>query len=185
MPCLKSHLLPPLEVISSRSFFRSFLHFSISTTFKPSTETGWMINLSSLLEFCRCFSFLLITHFPLSFPMLPTCWWPQTSAHWCGRLCLRQLRTNEKSALFTSDSVYLWGLSRFQELFAKWRWESFRHSKRLRCYLVNCSATWDSMLWNMSSPSVAWIKIWWAIEHQYINFPYNFLKFFTSWLISR
>lgn len=44
-PCLTSssssssfHLAPPLEVISSRSFLRSFLHFSISTTFKPSTE---------------------------------------------------------------------------------------------------------------------------------------------------
>lgn len=34
------YLPPPLEVISSRSFFRSFLHFSISTTFRPSTSTG-------------------------------------------------------------------------------------------------------------------------------------------------
>lgn len=36
--CYSFYLPPPLEVISSRSFFRSFLHFSISTTFKPSTE---------------------------------------------------------------------------------------------------------------------------------------------------
>lgn len=39
------HLPPPLEVISSRSFLRSFLHFSISTTFSPSTETSRRVNL--------------------------------------------------------------------------------------------------------------------------------------------
>lgn len=37
---LESYLAPPLEVTSSLSFFRSFLHFSISTTLRPSTTKG-------------------------------------------------------------------------------------------------------------------------------------------------
>lgn len=53
-----AYLPPPLEVISSLSFFKSFLHFSISTTFRPSTR--WKKEQNSVINITKNYIILLI-----------------------------------------------------------------------------------------------------------------------------
>lgn len=117
------YLPPPLEVISSRSFFRSFLHFSISTTFRPSTSTGQHNNTAcqshtisaSISEFnvphTVSFQFLYrqkcSTHVPLSSQALLAGWWPPSSTHWCEKLYEKEIHNSWVNAVEQPRGMFL------------------------------------------------------------------------------